>query len=125
MSEQDENYYCTDRSFNRFNDAFFKYLLATEKHKEFLLDLINAVFDDRKPDCVHGTITDLTLEDRELTAGTHMTNRAVSILALLRQKVSSSILRCKPILTILVNAVSITLPNFSVRRALKANRIKN
>ena len=68
MSEQDENYYCTDRSFNRFNDAFFKYLLATEKHKEFLLDLINAVFDDRRPDCVHGTITDLTLEDRELTA---------------------------------------------------------
>ena len=29
----------TDASFNRFNDAYVKYLWATEKHKHFLLIL--------------------------------------------------------------------------------------
>ena len=58
----------TDTSFNRFNDAYVKYLLATEKHKRFLLDLINAVFDDKRPACISGKITDLTLEDRELSS---------------------------------------------------------
>ena len=56
----------TDASFNRFNDAYVKYLLATPKHKRFLLDLINAVFDDKRPACINGKVTDLTLEDREL-----------------------------------------------------------
>lgn len=56
----------TDASFNRFNDAYVKYLWATEKHKHFLLDLINAVFDDKPPACITGKVTDITLEDREL-----------------------------------------------------------
>ena len=56
----------TDASFNRFNDAYVKYLWATEKHKHFLLDLINAVFDDKRPACITGKVTDITLEDREL-----------------------------------------------------------
>ena len=42
---KDEALLNTDKSFNRFNDAYVKYLLATEKHKHFLLDLIrNANF---------------------------------------------------------------------------------
>ncbi len=56
----------TDASFNRFNDAYVKYLWATEKHKHFLLDLINAVFDDKRPACITGKVTDITLEDWEL-----------------------------------------------------------
>ena len=60
-------FYNTNRAFNRFNDVFVKYLLTKENHKKFLLDLINAVFDDCPPDCLKGKIIDLTLEDRELT----------------------------------------------------------
>ena len=56
------------RPFNRFNDSFFKYLLATEEHKRFLLDLLNAIFEDRRPECVKGRICDLSLEDRELSS---------------------------------------------------------
>ena len=44
------------RPFNRFIDSFFKYLLATEEHKRFLLDLLNAIFEDRRPECVKGRI---------------------------------------------------------------------
>ena len=65
---KDEALLNTDKSFNRFNDAYVKYLLATEKHKHFLLDLINAVFDDKRPACITGQVTDLTLEDRELSS---------------------------------------------------------
>ena len=65
---KDEALLNTDKSFNRFNDAYVKYLLATEKHKHFLLDLINAVFDDKRPACITGKVTDLTLEDRELSS---------------------------------------------------------
>lgn len=32
------------KNFNRFNDAFVKFLFSTEKHKKFLIDLLNAVF---------------------------------------------------------------------------------
>ena len=56
-------FYNTNRAFNRFNDVFVKYLLTKENHKKFLLDLINAVFDDCPPDCLKGKIIDLTLED--------------------------------------------------------------
>ena len=55
-----------DRSFNRFNDAFVKFLFSTEKHKKFLIDLLNAVFDERRPQCVSGRVVDVTFEDREL-----------------------------------------------------------
>lgn len=63
---KDDAFFNTDKSFNRFNDAYVKYLLATEKHKRFLLDLINAVFDDKRPACISGRVTDIMLEDREL-----------------------------------------------------------
>ena len=55
-----------DRSFNRFNDAFVKFLFSTEKHKKFLIDLLNAVFDERRPSCISGRVVDVTFEDREL-----------------------------------------------------------
>ena len=55
-----------DKSFNRFNDAFVKFLFSTEKHKKFLIDLLNAVFDERRPPCVSGRVIDVTFEDREL-----------------------------------------------------------
>ena len=53
--------------FNRFNDAYVKYLLATEEHKNFLIDLLNAALDEAKPSCVQGQVTEVTLMDRELS----------------------------------------------------------
>ena len=54
------------KNFNRFNDAFVKFLFSTEKHKKFLIDLLNAVFAERRPQCVSGNIIDVSFEDREL-----------------------------------------------------------
>ena len=53
-------------NFNRFNDEFTKYIFANDGQKEFLLDLLNAVFDECKLDCVPNKITDVTYKDREL-----------------------------------------------------------
>ena len=66
----------TDLSFNRFNDAYIKFLFASEAHKEFLLDLINAVFDDKRPACISGKITDLTVEDSSCFPSISATSRA-------------------------------------------------
>ena len=56
-----------DKPFNRFNDAFVKYLLNKEEHKGFLIDLLNAIFDDKRPVCIKSQVTDVTLMDREIT----------------------------------------------------------
>ena len=55
-----------DKTFNRFNDAFVKFLFSTEKHKNFLIDLLNAVFAERRPPCVSGQVLDVTFADREM-----------------------------------------------------------
>ncbi len=53
--------------FNRFNDAFFKFLFAKNDHKPLLIDLLNAIFDDLCPAGIKGRITDLTIGNVELT----------------------------------------------------------
>ena len=53
---------------NRFNDVFVKFLFANEKQKEFLIDLLNAIFDERKQLCITERITDVTYADRELVS---------------------------------------------------------
>ena len=54
---------------NRFNDVFVKFLFANEKQKEFLIDLLNAIFDERKQQlCITERITDVTYADRELVS---------------------------------------------------------
>ena len=55
------------KSFNRFNDAFIKFLLSKKEHKAFLLDFVNAVFYDQKPACIKGKIIDLHWRNREIT----------------------------------------------------------
>lgn len=54
---------------NRFNDVFVKFLFANEKQKEFLIDLLNAIFDERKQQLfITERITDVTYADRELVS---------------------------------------------------------
>ena len=54
--------------FNRFNDVFFKYLFAKGKRKHLLIDLLNSIFDDRRPVGIKGHITDISFENVELHA---------------------------------------------------------
>lgn len=54
-----------NRRFNRFNDAFVKYILS---NKLLLINLLNAIFAEYRPPCVKGDITDVTYGDRELIA---------------------------------------------------------
>ena len=55
-----------ETSFNRTNDAFIKAILAKEGNKQFLIDLLNSIFENRPTPCIKGPITDVTLEDRVL-----------------------------------------------------------
>ena len=55
-----------ETSFNRTNDAFIKVILAKEGNKQFLIDLLNSIFENRPTPCIKGPITDVTLEDRVL-----------------------------------------------------------
>ena len=48
-----------NRRFNRFNDAFVKYILS---NKLLLINLLNAIFAEYRPPCVKGDITDVTSE---------------------------------------------------------------
>ena len=50
-----------NRRFNRFNDAFVKYILS---NKLLLINLLNAIFAEYRPPCVKGDITDVTYGDR-------------------------------------------------------------
>ena len=52
--------------FNRFNDVFFKYLFAKEKRKHLMIDLLNSIFDDRRPVGIKGHITDISFGNVEL-----------------------------------------------------------
>lgn len=54
-----------NRRFNRFNDAFVKYILF---NKLLLINLLNAIFEEFRPPCVKVDITDVAYEDRELIA---------------------------------------------------------
>ena len=52
--------------FNRFNDVFFKFLFGKEKRKHLMIDLLNSIFDDRRPVCIKGHITDISFGNVEL-----------------------------------------------------------